>query len=941
MSDNISRRELLKATGALAVTRAPSFPNSDAPHENFKIRGKKLLERGEPEWYSGSELRYIGMPVGGLFAGTVYLGGDGQLWNWDIFNQERLGCIDRPETVFMGDTLTAMGGANYVAPVTQQSPFKQEFRIQVEGDRPRRVKFGDIRFRGEYPVGKVQYRASDSDIEVDLEAFSPFCPLDAESSSFPATTQTFTVKNVGKIAQTIRLSYESENPSLIYSRKSRRDFQSKTEQTATGGLLFSASPLPPNPNLRREVLFEDWSSGTYGSWQTTGTAFGSVPQKVSELPSYMGPVHAETAYVVNSHQTRNGEDVVKADQHIGTLRSPEFAISRNYINLRVGGGNHKGGTCVNLLVDGQVVRTVTGRNSNVMNWESFDVREFAGKQAAIEVVDQVAGGWGQVSLGEVTFADVPKVNIPVEKLADFGSFCVEIVGGGSNARLQEVFTTISVAPGESKSVTFVIAWHFPNCARNLPEQKHWYASKWKDAADVAQNLISRWPELQQLTRKWNRTWYDSTLPYWFLDRTFVNTSILATTTCFRFSSGRYYFWEGVGCCAGTCTHVWGYAQAIGRVFPEIERYLRQSIDFGMAYRKDSGAIDYRAEYHQTVAVDGQCGCILRAYREHQMSNSDEFLRSIWPQIKGAMNCIRKIDTNGDGLLDAAQYNTLDTAWYGEISWISTLYLAALSACEGMARELGEIAYANECRSIIDKGSKNLVERLFNGEYFVNRADTNHPEANNTNIGCHIDQLYGLSWAHQAGLPRFIPSGVARTALRNLYKNNFFEDVWEYRRHNKAIPGGRWYAAPGEAGLIMCTFPKGGAAESVGKGADAWAVGYFNECMSGFEYQAAHHMISEGLIEEGLTVVRAIHERYHASKRNPYNEVECSDHYGRAMASYGAYVSLTGFRTSRGKNGFHNSVHSKPLRCAFIDALGWGTVESGSETYHYKVNREPK
>ena len=154
-----------------------------------------------------------------------------------------------------------------------------------------------------------------------------------------------------------------------------------------------------------------------------------------------------------------------------------------------------------------------------------------------------------------------------------------------------------------------------------------------------------------------------------------------------------------------------------------------------------------------------------------------------------------------------------------------------------------------------------------------------------------------------------------------------------------IPGGRWYATPKEGGLIMCSFPRGGAKDAVAKGGDAWAVMYFNECMSGFEYQVAANMIAEGLLEEGLRVVHAIHSRYHASKRNPYNEVECSDHYGRAMASYGAYVALTGFSVhgpSR-KMAFHPKIKASHHRFAFINESGWGTFErlaSGAEKASY-------
>jgi hypothetical protein len=185
------------------------------------------------------------------------------------------------------------------------------------------------------------------------------------------------------------------------------------------------------------------------------------------------------------------------------------------------------------------------------------------------------------------------------------------------------------------------------------------------------------------------------------------------------------------------------------------------------------------------------------------------------------------------------------------------------------------------------------------------------------------------------LPRILPVKETRKALKSLFKYSFYEDVWEYRRKMRAIPGGRWYATPKEAGLIMCSFPRGGAAESIGKGNDAWAVQYFNECMSGFEYQVANHMIAEGMLEEGLRIVHAIHQRYHPRKRNPYNEIECSDHYGRAMASYGAFVSICGFVNDGPNHKMTFAPKTKgPFRCAYINEREWGTYSrdaSGTES----------
>jgi len=955
VAPKMSRRDVLAVGGALALGSAGVHASdSRQKGQPKRKRLKDLLAKHEPETYSGDDLRYIGMPVGGLFAGTVYLGGDGQLWNWDVFNVGRLGCVERDSTVFMGDTLTAMGGANYVDPVRQQSPFRQGWRLIFESGGDRAVRFGEVRFRGEYPIGRVEYSQADADLQMTLEAFSPFVPLDAESSSFPATTLTFRVSNTGQDPIVVRLQYDVENPILVGTKATRDDAVLAGTATSTRGISFSASQKPPIGQGRPTLVFEDWRDGVYGSWTTTGTAFGEGPQRVAAMPAYMGRIEAGTEFVANSHQTRNGEDVAEGDAHVGRLRSPAFTISRDFINLRVGGGSHKGKTCVNLVVDDRVVRSVTGRSSNVMRWETLSVSSLQGENATLEVVDDATGGWGNIALGEVEFSDEPKGWPKLEDLGDFGTFCAEFVGGATESTADErsgrVSKRLTIAPGEVVEATLVIAWHFPNCAPGMPGNRHWYAKRWSDASAVAQDLIARWPALQATTRAWNRCWYDSTLPAWFLDRTFVNTSVLATTTCFRFEDGRYYFMEGVGCCPGTCTHVWGYAQAVGRVFPEIERYLRRAIDFGIAYHGETGAIDYRAEYHRAVATDGQASCILRAYREHLGSGDDTFLRSIWPQVKGAMGHLISQDPDKDGILDGAQYNTLDTAWYGKIAWISSLYVAALRASEAMATVVEDEAFAHECRQMAERGSKRLVQELFNGEYFVNKADDAHPEANNTRDGCHIDQVYGQSWAMQVGLPRVIPVAETKAALAALMEHNFFDDVWEYRRKMKDIPGGRWYATPKEAGMVMCSFPKGGAARAIGRGSDAWAVGYFNECMSGFEYQVASHMIAEGMLEQGLTLVRAIHERYHASKRNPYNEVECSDHYGRAAASYGAFVAICGLRLNgpRGTMTIEPKTPGRRFRSAFIDEEGWGSVDRASSgvttrNYHFRDGRlvEPR
>src|SRR5205807_6012778 len=131
------------------------------------------------------------------------------------------------------------------------------------------------------------------------------------------------------------------------------------------------------------------------------------------------------------------------------------------------------------------------------------------------------------------------------------------------------------------------------------------------------------------------------------------------------------------------------------------------------------------------------GTILRAYREHQMSPDDTFLKRNWPRIKKAFEPLLQLDGNDDGVLEGGQMNTLDQPWYGRVAWLSSLYVAALRAGEAMARERGEEAFAQQARETAERGSRSIDARLFNGEYYVQLPDAGHPRTVGSYDGCEI------------------------------------------------------------------------------------------------------------------------------------------------------------------------------------------------------------
>jgi uncharacterized protein (DUF608 family) len=709
---------------------------------------------------------------------------------------------------------------------------------------------------------------------------------------------------------------------------------------------------------RADILFENWDKTTYDGWTVTGDAFGAGPVTAAETPDgFRRPFGVRTELNVGGRfvTSYNFRATGDPDGFTGSLTSRDFVIERRFVTAWVGGGSHQGETCLNVVVDGQVVASATGTDIEPLTAVSLDVGQYAGKTAHIQIVDNNTGGWGHVNVDRILFSDRPIRRQPVAERPDGGTFALAALTPGAVVRPSiadwsstdalfdsksaptdsdgpqagTVAVTVTLRPGESRTIQFAYGWFFPNPERELFAElvgvatfRRHYATRFDSARDVVEYVGREAQRLERDTKLWVQTWYDdSSLPHWFLERTLATASTIATSTCYRWDDGRFYAWEGAYCCAGTCEHVWNYAQAIGRLFPELERDTRERVDLGIAFRP-TGEIGNRGEAGDASSsfADGQTGTILRIYREHQMSKDAAFLQRVWPRVRTAVEFLvtHRDGADEDGIFRGSQWNTLDTEWFGEVPWISGLYVAALRAAAAMAGEVGDTASATRYATIAERGSAYLSGSLWNDEYgyYVQKVDPAHPTAENSNRALFVDQMYGQTYAAQLGLPRVFPQDQARTALTKLYESNFRADPGTYRP--PGIGPGRVYTTDGESGVLMATWPHGGSDETRG-------LVYFNEVWTGQEYQFAAHLFSEGLTDEGLAVTRAMYDRYSAAKRNPYNEIEASDHYARAMMGYGVYLAACGYEYHgpRGHLGFAPRIHPEDFRSAFTAAEGWG------------------
>lgn len=514
----------------------------------------------------------------------------------------------------------------------------------------------------------------------------------------------------------------------------------------------------------------------------------------------------------------------------------------------------------------------------------------------------------------------------------------------------------ALTAGEETAIEVIHAWWFPNRVADFdqfgpdlpvpavpPFLGNRYATRFAGVAQVVEAFHAERARSTAMSRSWADAMVGLDAPPEVADTLAAQPALVRCPTSFVDAHGRLLGFEGClgastanwngtvgGSCPLNCTHVWNYEQAFASLFPALERTMRD-IDWDVL-QAPGGAIPHRLrvpingpQLHDLPvggpvepALDGMLGAILKTYREARSGGGRELLERRLPAMRRLVAHVReRWDPAGTGLLTGPQPMTYDIPLSHPNTYIGTLWIAALRAMERVAGMLGHPSEAARYGADAAAASAAYDEALWNGRYYGRAFEG---ETSGLGAGCLADQLNGEWWAHQLELGHLLPVEHVRTALATIVASNLrhgFRDL----EH-----GFRVFADGDDSGLLICTWPDGDR--------PAVPVRYADEVWTGIEYAVAALCLFEGLESEGHAILRAVRGRYDGTRRNPYNEIECGDHYSRAMAGWSLLQAWTG--TSADVLEGRIRLGHRPGRSPLLAGTAWGTIRMDEEEAEIRI-----
>ena len=812
-----------------------------------------------------------------------------------------------------------------------------------------------------------------------ITGWSPFIPTDADNSSLPVGVLEYQFTNTSDKAIETVFSYNTKNfiDGQGTIRGVKNGFVLESDQNNSGLAIYVDNAVAVVDHCWfRGAWFDPqtvvWDNIRYGRIADKQPVKGVAPGASVYVPLTLQPGETKTVkvnfcwYLPDSNLsiggarkvgqaftgmpckgTASGQQPVSGfvgkqllnsfdkggDGLTGIIQSPEFNIGKRYLKFLVGGGSQADRTSVNLVVDGKIVETAVGNQTETLSETVWDLKPYQGKKAFVKVIDLDVYPWGHILADQFVLTDnrnedIYNLSSTSTLLADFES---NSWGDWQVVDSSEEEKQFLADEGDVEAT-----------------YRPWYSERFKSLNEVIGYWDANQAMLEKNSRLFSDAFYSSSLPAEVLEAVATNLTILKSPTVLRQWDGRFWAWEGCqdsfGSCHGSCTHVWNYAQALPHLFPSLERTLRET-EFRVSQNTE-GHQNFRVNlpisappHNFHAAADGQLGGIMKVYREWRISGDTQWMKDLFPAVKKSLDyCIRTWDPLHKGYLEEPHHNTYDIEFWGPDGMCTSFYLGALTAFIEMGKELKQPV--KEYTALLSKGKKYMETALFDGEYFIQKIQWEGLQAPNPvdvmsfggsysdealkllkeegpkyqyGTGCLSDGILGMWMASVCGLDEVLDNEKVRSHLVAVHKYNLKHDLVNHFNPQRPV-----YACGKDGGLLLCTWPKGGML--------SLPFVYSNEVWTGIEYQVASHLMMKGEVEKGLDIVRECRERYDGRVRNPFNEIECGHWYARAMASYGMLQGLTGVRYDAVDKTMYINSKIGDFKSFISTDTGFGTIE---------------
>lgn len=766
-----------------------------------------------------TKIQQTGIALGGIGTGSVELFPDGEFHQWQIANQPRWSTVCFENKVDDGESSTGALSFWVRTETENTAPVVRKLGMKTDADDFTYRMFAwnkpveSITFDGRFPICDLAYEDRALPVNVSMRAISPFVPHNTGDSSVPGFYLDFSLTNPSGKDVTVSLLSVLE-PNFCYRRSCVNERYKDGDVT---GIHLDMPEIRPWEETPRD-----------GNW-------GNL-----------------------CYSAEGGDITYITGEHFRFLR--EYVASSSY-------GVSQESVLFGFRKTGELPNTTAGKRPSELPAVPEDLTDEAIDRYLAELTGYP---FAQSILARIRHLNPAFPETRADKTELLRALRRSIERMGSDFGSCALCSKVTLAPGETKKIRFVLSWYFPNHYGKLGNRLgHWYENRFADAREVNRYLTAHRADIADKAAAFADLLYNTDLPEIYPDAWSVHLSTLVKDSWYL-KDGRFGLWEGLGYCGFHTTDITYHASfGLLALFPDLQK---TQMEMGAAFQREDGRVhhfftpDLEHVDNGFERVDMNNQFVLMVCRDYLYTGDRGYLERMWIPVQKAMDSIQALDADGDGLPDRGTTRNTYDAWNfsGSPTYICVLWLSALKAAVRIAGIMGDETRRATWQALLEKGLVSLEHRLWNGEYYdLWRRDDETGTV--TDGSLMTDQIDGEWFLRMSGLDGNLSDERIRTVLQTVFEHNFDP----------------------EDGLINATCPDGRPVTlQTYENCQAGAV------WTGIGYAVAALAMSVGLHDLSDILVGSIHDNQMRFGQF-WEHWECGFRYTRPMSSWTTLISAAG------------------------------------------------